>query len=68
MTIQGAIFNMRGQLCHRHANVTALYSSSVVSALGLQARQPRFLSWPGQGVVPLRHAGKKSVSSVFLLG
>ena len=33
-TVQGATFNMRGQLYYRHANATALSSSSVVSALG----------------------------------
>ena len=26
---------------------------------GLRVGQPRFQSWPGQGIVPLRHAGKK---------
>ena len=33
-TIQGAPFNMHGQLYCRHANATALFSSPVVSALG----------------------------------
>ena len=33
-TVQGATFNMRGQLYHRHANAMALSSSPVVSALG----------------------------------
>ena len=33
-TVQGATFNMHGQLYYRHANATALSSSSVVSALG----------------------------------
>ena len=33
-TVQGATFNMRGQLYHRHANATALSSSLAVSALG----------------------------------
>ena len=33
-TVQGATFNMRGQLYYRHANAMALSSSSVVSALG----------------------------------
>ena len=51
-TIQGATFNMRGQVYRGHANATALSSSSVVSALDSE-------SWPGQGVVPLRRAGKK---------
>ena len=33
-TVQGATFNMRGQLYRKHANATALFSSPVVSALG----------------------------------
>ena len=36
-TIQGATFNMRGQLYHGHANATALFSSPVVSALGSES-------------------------------
>ena len=36
-TVQGAIFNMRGQLYHKHANATALFSSPVVSALGSES-------------------------------
>ena len=31
-TVQGATFNMRGQLYRGHANATALFSSPVVSA------------------------------------
>ena len=34
MTVQGATFNMHGQLYHRHTNAMALFSSPVVSALG----------------------------------
>ena len=52
-TVQGAIFNMRGQLYHKHANATALFNSPVVSALGSEVE-------PGQGVVPVRCAGKKN--------
>ena len=33
-TLQGATFNMCGQLYHGHANAMALSSSPVVSALG----------------------------------
>ena len=33
-TVQGATFNMCGQLCHGHTNAMALSSSPVVSALG----------------------------------
>ena len=40
MTIQGATFNMRGQLYHRYTNATALFSSPVVSALGSELDDP----------------------------
>ena len=40
MTVQGAIFNMCGQLYHKHANATALFSSPVVSALGSESDDP----------------------------
>ena len=69
MTIQGATFNMRGQLYHRYTNATALFSSPVVSALGSELDDPG--SSPGRGkayIVPLRHAGKKNVSFAFRLG
>ena len=46
-TVQGATFNMRGQLYRGHANVTALSSSSVVSALGSDSDDPG--SSPGRG-------------------
>ena len=45
--VQGATFNMRGQLYRGHANATALFSSSVVSALGSQSDDPG--SSPGWG-------------------
>ena len=40
MTIQGATFNMRGQLYRGHTNATALSSSPVVSALGSESDDP----------------------------
>ena len=46
-TVQGATFNMRGQLYRGHANTTALSSSPVVSALGSKSDDPG--SSPGQG-------------------
>ena len=49
MTAQGATFNMCGQLYHGHANATALFSSSVVSALGSKLDDPG--SSPGRGEV-----------------
>ena len=48
-TVQGATFNMRGQLYRGHANATALSSSPVVSALGSELDDPG--SSPGQGNV-----------------
>ena len=46
-TVQGATFNMRGQLYRGHANATALSSSPVVSALGSESDDPS--SSPGRG-------------------
>ena len=40
-TVQGATFNMRGQLYRGHANATALSSSPVVSALCSESEDPR---------------------------
>ena len=34
MTIQGATFNMHGQLYRRHANATALFSNQVLVLAG----------------------------------
>ena len=45
--MQGATFNMRGQLYHGHANATALSSSPVVSGLGSESDDPG--SSPGRG-------------------
>ena len=66
MTVQGATFNMRGQLYRGHANATALFSSPVVSALSSESDDPG--SSPGRGKVLLRRAGKKNTSSTFRLG
>ena len=46
-TVQGATFNIRGQLYRGHANATALSSSPVVSALGSESDDPG--SSPGRG-------------------
>ena len=48
-TVHGATFNMRGQLYCGHANVTALFSSPVVSGLGSQSDDQG--SNPGRGKV-----------------
>ena len=39
-TVQGATFDMRGQLYCGYANTTALFSSPVVSALGSELDDP----------------------------
>ena len=45
--VQGATFDMRGQLYRGYANATALSSSPVVSALGSESDDPG--SSPGRG-------------------
>ena len=45
-TVQGATFNMRGQLYRGHANATALSSSPVVSALGSESDDPGSMRAP----------------------
>ena len=49
MTVQGATFNMHGQLYHGYANTTALFGSPVVSVLGSKSDDPG--SSPGRGKV-----------------
>ena len=46
-TVQGATFNMRGQVYRGRTNATALFSSPVVSALGSESDDPG--SSPGLG-------------------
>ena len=62
-TVQGATFNMRGQLYHGHVNATALSSSPVVSVLGSELDNPG--SSPGWGRV-LRCVGKKKMRAPLL--
>ena len=59
-TVQGAPFNMRGQLYRGHANAKALFSSPVVSALGSESG-----SSPGR-VKALRRAEKKKMRAPLL--
>ena len=59
-TVQGATFNMRGQLYRGHANATALSSSPVGSALGSELDDPG--SSPGRD-----QALEKNASSAFRL-
>ena len=54
-TVQGATFNMRGQLYRGHASATALSSSPVVSVLCSESDDQR-------------RVGKKNASSAFRLG
>ena len=53
-TLQGATFNMRGQLYRGHANAMTLFSSPMVCALGSESDDAG--SSPGRGK---RRAGKK---------
>ena len=66
-TVQGATFNMRGQLCRGHADATALFSSPVVSALGSELDDSG--SYPGWGnaLYPC-DVREKNASSAFRLG
>ena len=59
-TVQGATFNTRGQLYRGHIDATALFGSPVVSALGFESDDPGSSPGRGQGVLPLRRAGKKN--------
>ena len=51
-TVQGATFNMRGQLYCGHANATALSSSPVVSALGFELDNPGSSPRRGKALCP----------------
>ena len=51
-TVQGATFNMRGQLYRGHANATALSSSPVVSALGSESDNPGSSLGRGKALCP----------------
>ena len=58
-TVQGATFNMRGQLYRGHANATALFSSPVVSALGSESDDPGSSPGRGKALCPWDVRGKK---------
>ena len=47
-TVQGATFDMRGQLYRGHVNATALFSSPVVSALDSESDNPAGTSCVGK--------------------
>ena len=52
MTIQGATFNMHGQLYSGHANAMAFSSSPVVSALGFELHDPGSTPSRGKALCP----------------
>ena len=54
-TVQGATFNMRGQMYRGHPDATVLFSSPVVSALGSESDDP--------GSSPGTHMQEKNASS-----
>ena len=58
-TVQGATFNMRGQLYRGHANSTALSSSPVVSALGSESDDLGSSPGRGKALCPWDVRGKK---------
>ena len=66
MTVQGATFNMRGQMYCGHAIAMALSSSPVVSALGPGSDDPG--SSPGQGKVLCPWDVRKRKMQALLLG
>ena len=57
-SVQGATFNIRGQLYRGHANATALSSGPVVSALGFDS-EDRVLVLAGARRCALETCGKK---------
>ena len=65
-TVEGATFNMCGQLYHGHANTMVLSSSPVVSTMGSELDDPG--SSPGQGKALKHTEKKKNASSTFRLG
>ena len=58
-TVQGATFNMRGQLYCGHTNTMALFSSPAVSALGSELDNPSSSPGWGKALCPWDMQGKK---------
>ena len=58
-TVQGATFDMRGQLYRGHANATALFSSPLVSALGSESDDSGSSPGRGKALCPRDARGKK---------
>ena len=67
-TVQGAFFNMHGQLYRGHANATTLSSSPVVSALDSESDNPGSSPGRGKALCPWDVREKESASSAFRLG
>ena len=67
-TIQGATFNMRGQLYRGHANATALFSNPVVSALGSESDNPGSSPGWGKALCPWDVRGGKKKCKLCFLG
>ena len=59
-TVQGATFNMRGQLYRGHASAKALISSPVVSALSSELDDPGSNPGRGKALCPWDVREKKS--------
>ena len=68
MTVEGATFNMHGQVYCGHANAKALSSSPVVSALGSESDDLGSSPGRGKALCPWDVQEKKNVSSAFRLG
>ena len=66
MTVQGANFNMCGQLCRGHTNATALFSSPVVSALGSKLDDLGSSPDRGKALCPWDVRGKKKMQAPLL--
>ena len=64
-TVQGATFNMRGQLYRGHANATALSSSPVVSALGSESDDLGSSPGRDKALCPWDVRGKKMRAPLF---
>ena len=65
MTVQGATFNMRGQLYRGHANAMALFSRPVVSALGSKSDDLGSIPGRGKALCPWDMQGKKKCELRF---
>ena len=65
-TLQGATFNMRGQLYRGHANAMTLFSSPVVCALGSESDDAGSSPGRGKALSPWDVRGKNA-SSAFRL-